>query len=225
MALQSRGYAYSKNDYSLFSKCSFAAVVFVAIYVDDILLTGSDTTEIHDLKQYIDYTFKSKDLSPLHYFLGLEILQEPDGGIITQHKFARDLLRTASSSGIAVMPLAFNLKLLPDHGEHMTDPLLYRQLIGKLNFLTNTCPYLSFALQYLSQFMKCPQVPHFQALQHTLNYFHGTPDHGLFMSKVSDFSLRAYCDSNWASCPFSRKSVSGYFVMLGTNPLCWKSKK
>jgi len=58
-------------------------LVFVAVYVDDVILTGTDTTEIAQLKVYLDNTFKIKDLGRLHYFLGLEILDTTEGVLIS----------------------------------------------------------------------------------------------------------------------------------------------
>ena len=51
------------------------------------------------------------------------------------------------------------------------------------------------------------------------------PTLGLFLSKDADFSMKGYYDSDWASCPDSRKSVSGFIVLLGGSPISWKSKK
>lgn len=48
---------------------------------------------------------------------------------------------------------------------------------------------------------------------------------GLFLSNAPTYDLKAYCDTDWASCPDSRKSVSGYLVLLGDCPISWKFKK
>lgn len=107
----------------------------------------------------------------------------------------------------------------------MSDPSLHRKLIGKLNFLINTRPDLAFSVQLLSQFMHAPTSSHLSTPYHVLKYVKGTLGQGLFMSALSDFSLHAYCDSNCASCPNFRRSVSGYLVLLGGSLLTWKSKK
>ena len=82
-ALRSRGYIQSKNDCSLFYKAMGKSIIFVAVYVDDILLTGNHLEEMHNLKAYLHSTFKIKDLGSLNYFLGIEILQESHGVIMT----------------------------------------------------------------------------------------------------------------------------------------------
>ena len=67
-ALSSRSYSHSHFDHSLFYRKEGSLAVFVAVYVDDVILTGTDTTEIAQLKIYLDNTFKIKDLGRLHYF-------------------------------------------------------------------------------------------------------------------------------------------------------------
>ena len=118
-----------------------------------------------------------------------------------------------------------NQRLAADQGELLADASLYRRIVGKLNFLTNIRPDLAFAVQHLSQFMQQPRMPHFQAVQHVLRYLQGQPDLGILLNNSAHFSLEAYCDSDWAACPHSRRSVSGYVVFLGHSLISWKSKK
>ena len=118
-----------------------------------------------------------------------------------------------------------SLKLRPDSGKPITDPSLYRKLVGKLNYLTNTRPDLAYAVQFLSQFLQDPREPHWQAVMHTLRYLSKDYTKGIYLNASTDLTLEAYCDSDWASCPNTRRSVSGYFILLGGSPILWKSKK
>lgn len=226
-ALRSRGYQHSLNDYSLFFKKTDHSVIFIAVYVDDILLTGTDLVEIQQLKAFLHDRFKIKDLGILHYFLGLEILYKADGILISQRKFVLDLLKEYDCSPYTsfTSPLDPNVKLQAKEGTLLPDPTYYRKLIGKLNFLTNTRLDIAYSVQHLSQFMQSPREPHLKAAFHLLRYLKRDPTLGIFMSNVPCYTIRAFCDSDWASCPDSRRSVSGYLVLLGNCPISWKSKK
>jgi len=225
--LYSKGFQHSSNDYSLFYKKTGTSNTFLGVYVDDILLTGDDESEIDALKSHLDSAFSIKDLGEAHYFLGMEILPTPTGLFLTQRKFVRDLLAEFGNKHdtVVVCPLDNTSKLAADQGELFDNPTLYRKIVGKLNFLTNTRPDLAFAVQHLSQFMQCPRQPHFQAVQHVLRYLKGQPDLGLLFNNTAQYTIEAYCDSDWAACSHSRKSISGYVVFFGNSLISWKSKK
>uniref|UniRef100_A0A3Q7EB73 Reverse transcriptase Ty1/copia-type domain-containing protein n=1 Tax=Solanum lycopersicum TaxID=4081 RepID=A0A3Q7EB73_SOLLC len=84
---------------------------------------------------------------------------------------------------------------------------ILQKISGKLNFLTNT------------------RLDILQAAFHLLRYLKQDPTLGLHLTKDPDCSIKAYCDSDWASCPDSRRSVSGYLVLLENSPISWKSNK
>nr|XP_016467514.1 PREDICTED: uncharacterized mitochondrial protein AtMg00810-like [Nicotiana tabacum] len=157
----------------------------------------------------------------------MEVIRETDGLILSQCKFTLDLLREFNSLHLSSVPspLDPSTHLSTHIGEPVKDPTLYRHLLGKLNYLTHTCPYLSFTVQYLSQYMQDPCQPHPDAAFRVLRYLLKDPGLGLFMSSSSSFKLLAFCDSNWATFPDSRKSMSGLYISLGTSPISWKSKK
>ena len=190
--------------------------MFVAVYVDDILVTGNDDTEICALKAYLDHAFKIKDLGFVNYFLGLEVLQSPQGLLLTQRKFTLDLLKEFHCEDLSgvVTPLDCNFKLRADEGVLFSDPTRYRQLIGKLNFLTHTRPDIAFSVQDLSQFMQFPRVPHYQAAIHVLRYLKSQPTLGVLLHYDPSLSLMAYCDADWAACSHTRKNLSQ--VMLSS---------
>lgn len=75
-SLNFKGFSSSMNDYSLFFKKLGDLISIVAVYVDDIVLTGNSPEELSQLKVFLDSEFKIKNLGNLHYFLGMEILRE-----------------------------------------------------------------------------------------------------------------------------------------------------
>ncbi|CAL9010097.1 unnamed protein product, partial [Prunus brigantina] len=129
--------------------------------------------------------FDIKDLGPLSYFLGLQVLHQNGTLHINQLKYAHDLLQNANllNSKPASTPLAAKVLLSVSDGALISNPTEYRELVGSLQYLTLTRPDISFAVNTVAQFM------------------------------------------NWAGCPDSRRSTTGYVITLGTNLISWCSKK
>nr|XP_016468090.1 PREDICTED: uncharacterized mitochondrial protein AtMg00810-like [Nicotiana tabacum]XP_018630424.1 secreted RxLR effector protein 161-like [Nicotiana tomentosiformis] len=110
-------------------------------------------------------------------------------------------------------------------GAPVSDPSVYRRLIGKLNFLQHTRPDIFFSVQHLSQFLQKPQVPRMMAALHVLRYLLHDPTQGILLSSSADLSLVGFSDSDWGSCAISHKSVSEFYITLGGSLVSWKSKK
>lgn len=217
----------SKNDYNLFIKKSGDLICIAAVYVDDVILTGNDTVAIATLKQHLDDKFGIKDLGSLHYFLGIEITHTTHGIVLCQQKFARELLREfdIDTSHPTYTPLLVHLKLSSTNGELLTQPDIYRSLVGKLNYLTNTRLDLSYTVQTLNQYMHAPRTSHLSALHHTLRYIAGSITHGILLHAFNQLTLQAFSDADWASCIDTRHSITGYILLFGNSPITWKSKK
>ncbi|XP_070050064.1 uncharacterized mitochondrial protein AtMg00810-like [Nicotiana tomentosiformis] len=222
-----KGYISSKNDYSLFTKSSAGSLVVLAVYVDDIFLAGDELFEMHSLKGFLDDQFKINDVGTIQYFLGLEVFSHSSGYIVSQHKYASDLLAEYHCDNFTpvVTPLDHSVKLSSDVGDLLPYPGSYRKLIGKLNFLQHTRPYISYVVQHLSQFLHFPRVPHMMASLHVLRYISNDLTQEILFSNSIDTSLVTYTNSDWVACATSRKSVSSFYVSLGGCPISWKSKK
>ena len=111
--LTRQGFTQSKNDYSLFIKHVSTSITIVAVYVDDINLTGDDISAIHRLKHHLHRIFNIKDLGKLNFFLGIEVTYAPIGVMLSQRRFGSNLVQAAglsSSKGVAT-PLPVHLKL------------------------------------------------------------------------------------------------------------------
>jgi len=163
--LLAHGFIQSKSDYSLFTRTQGSSFIALLVYVDDIILASNDTSAISALIILLNQQFKLKDLGPLKYFLGLEVARSDKGISICQRKYALEILEDAGL--LACKPTKFpmdqNLKLSSSNGELLPDPTSYRRLVGRLIYLTITCPDLTFAVQHLSQFMQQPRQPHLDA--------------------------------------------------------------
>ena len=186
-----------------------------------MLIIGNSNGEIETLKRHLHKTITIKDLGRLHYFLGLEVSYIPEGIVLTQRKFIKDLLQDSGVTTFkkAVTPLPLNIKLSAYGGTLLKDPYIYRSLIGNLNFLTHTRPDLSYIVQNLSQFMQSPRDSHWKALMHTLNYVHYTCGQGFVIQGSNKLTLRAYSDLDWGDCLYTRRSVLGYLLLLGMTPI------
>ena len=57
------------------------------MYVDDVVITGTDSSLIAHLKQNLQASFHMKELGPLMYFLGLEVHTDSLGIFLNQHKY------------------------------------------------------------------------------------------------------------------------------------------
>ncbi|XP_058756065.1 uncharacterized mitochondrial protein AtMg00810-like [Vicia villosa] len=217
----------SKADYSLYVKHADSHFTALLVYVDDVVLAGNSLAEIRHVKHLLDKQFRIKDLGTLRYFLGLEIARSTIGILLNQRKYTLELLQDAGvlAAKPSSVPFDPNTKLSLHDGDLLDDPSSYRRLIGRLIYLTNTRPDISFAIQNLSQFMSQPRVPHIQAATRVLRYLKAVPATCIFYSSSSALKLVGFADSDWARCPDTRKSITGYCVMLGSSLLCWKSKK
>nr|CAD1839503.1 unnamed protein product [Ananas comosus var. bracteatus] len=142
-------------------------------------------------------------------------------------KMTTDLIALAGlqDSSSVDTPLEVNVKYHTAEGEIIPDPLLYRQLVGSLNYLTITRPDIYFAVQQVSQFMHSPRHLHLAAVRRIIRYLRGSPCRGLFFPVGSPMNLVAFSDADWAACPNTRRSVTGWCTFLGNSLVSWKSKK
>ena len=211
------GFIQSKADYSLFTKVTDHSFTALLVYVDNIIVTTDSMESVTQLQKFFDQKFNIKDLGALRYFLGIEVARSSKGIYICQRKYALDILTDSGTLGSkpVKLPLDQNLKLSKEAGDPLPDPSVYRRLIGRLLYLTLTRPNISYPVQTLSQFMEVPTTSHLAAATKVLRYIKKAPGQSLLFPSCSSLKLLVYCDSDWASCPDTRRSVSRYCVFLG----------
>ena len=98
------------------------------MYVDDIIITGTDSSLITCLQQQLKDSFHMKDLGTLTYFLGLKVHNVASGVFLNQHKYTQDLISLAGlqvSSSVDT-PLEMNVKYRREEGDLLPDPTIFR---------------------------------------------------------------------------------------------------
>ncbi|XP_031249394.1 uncharacterized protein LOC116107227 [Pistacia vera] len=176
---------------------------------------------------YKESWFKLKDLGGLKYFLGLEIAQSKQGIALSQRHYTLQLLEDSGYLACkpTVVPMDPKLRLTATEGELLSDITHYRRLVGKLLYLTLSRPDITFAVHKLTQFLAQPHLPHLKAMHHLLRYLKNSPGQGLLFSSHSSLQLKAFSDSDWGSCPNSRRSVTSFCIFIGDSLVSWKAKK
>jgi len=226
-ALKSYGFHQSYSDYSLFTYLRGTIRLDVLVYVDDLIISGNNSTAITSFKAYLSSCFHMKDLGILKYFLGVEVARNADGIFLSQRKYALDIITDTGLLGAkpANVPLPPNHSLALADGDPLPDPESYRRLVGHLIYLSFTRPDLAYAVHTLAQFMHIPRIAHWAAALGVVRYLKGSSGQGILLRSQCDLSLSAWCDSDWASCPLTQRSLTGWLVFLDGSPISWKTKK
>lgn len=97
--LISLGFVNSISDTSLFILKKDKSIVYLLVYVDDILVTGNDPALLQHTLEAIGNQFSVKDHEELHYFLGIEAKRSPAGLHLSQRKYIVDLLEKTKMLG------------------------------------------------------------------------------------------------------------------------------
>uniref|UniRef100_A0A2N9IL56 Integrase catalytic domain-containing protein n=1 Tax=Fagus sylvatica TaxID=28930 RepID=A0A2N9IL56_FAGSY len=174
--------------------------IILLVYVDDIILIGDDAPGISQVKQDLGKVFDVKDLGSLRYFLGIEVARSRNGISLSQRKYTLDLLQDTGMLGCrpASTPMDPNLKLSTESGDLLLNPSMYQRLVGRLIYLTNTRPDLTFVT---------------------------SPGLGLFYSASHQSGLSCFTDADYAGSQTDRRSTTGLSTFYGNHLISWKSKK
>jgi len=144
------------------------------VYVDDIIVASSSPTATEALLKDLQADFALKDLGDLHYFLGIEVKRVEDGLIMSQQKYASDILLRAGMSNCKPVstPISISDRLSVNDGDKLgpDDSSKYRSLVGALQYLTLTRPDICFAVNKVCQFLHAPTMVHMSVVKRILRY-------------------------------------------------------
>ncbi|XP_048134074.1 disease resistance protein RPV1-like [Rhodamnia argentea] len=225
--LLDHSFVNSKVDSSLFIYSKNGKYMYFLVYVDDLIITGSDSKVVNQFIALLSHRFSGKDLGSLHYFLGVEVVPTRHGILLSQHKYIWDLLERHKMTAAKEVstPMATGTSLTIHGGIELTNPTDFRSLIGGLQYLLITRPDIAYTVNKLSQFMHKPNDTHWTAAKRLLRYLKSTIFHGLHLRRDTTPTLHAYSDADWAGNSDDRTSTSGFIIYIGANPISWSSRK
>jgi hypothetical protein len=212
------GFKRSENKATLYLKQDEDGLqLVILLYVDDMLVTGSNVKLLVEFKKEMQDVFETSDLGIMNYFLGMEIHQCSSGIFVSQRKYVVDILKKfkLESCKKVATPLAQNEKISKNDGEKLEEPSAFRSLVGSLLYLTTSRPDLMFPASLLSKFMTSPNNIHMGVAKRVLKYIKGTTNLGIWYSKTGGVKLIGYVDSDWAGSVDDMKSISGYVFTIG----------
>lgn len=174
--LLNSGFTRSIADSSLFINNQHSAPIYLVVYVDDIILTGPDSHALNKFVAHIAGRFALKDLGPLTYFLGVEVIPHTQGLFLSQKKYVVDLLKRTNMLDAKPVstPMVPDSSLTLHSGTLIDNPTDYRAAVGGLQYLTLTRPDVAFTVNKLSQYMHNPRTTHWAALKRLLRYLAGS---------------------------------------------------
>jgi hypothetical protein len=228
------GFSRSRVDQAVYFKRTPHEQMVVTVSVDDMAVTASHVSLIHQFKARLQEFFEISDLGELKWLLGLKVTRDRVARTLTlsQKAYVGTIVEQfrLEDAKAAQTPMEPGVTLSVDqspatHAEldAMKD-VPYQRAIGSLMYAaTSTRPDLAFPLAILSQFMRSPGRAHWEATKRVLRYLKGTADAELTLGST-DGGLEAYVDADWASQPH-RHSMSGYVVLLNGGPVAWSARK
>ncbi|RVW85369.1 Retrovirus-related Pol polyprotein from transposon TNT 1-94 [Vitis vinifera] len=207
--------------------------IILLLYVDDMLIAGSDIEKINNLKKQLSKQFAMKDLGAAKQILGMRIIRDKANGTLklSQSEYVKKVLSRFNMNEAKPVstPLGSHFKLSKEQSpkteeerDHMSK-VPYASAIGSLMYaMVCTRPDIAHAVGVVSRFMSRPGKQHWEAVKWILRYLKGSLDTCLCFTGAS-LKLQGYVDADFAGDIDSRKSTTGFVFTLGGTAISWTS--
>ena len=231
-----KAYKQSIKEPCIWYKHQNTKLTLIGAYVDDLIITGDDESEISKLSITLSKNFKMKNLGELHEFLGIEVLKTSTGILLSQRKNCKEIVKRFGQD--QCKPTWIPMTTVYDHAHdpqsdgsdeqksrQFADKYPTREAIGCLMYLANaTRPDIAHAVNCVSRYVTSPSKALWIAIQKILKYINTTQNHGLHFSR-GPVTIQGYADSDFAGDKNDRKSTTGWIFKLGNNTISWRSAK
>nr|CAH65753.1 OSIGBa0123D13.2 [Oryza sativa] len=224
--LTSAGFAVNEADKCVYYCHGGGKEVIMCLYVDDILIFGTNLEVINEIKSFLSQNFDTKDLGVADVILNIELIRGENGITLLQSHYVEKILNHFGYIDSKPSPTPYDPSLLLRKNKRIArNQLEYSQIIGSLMYLASAIrPDISFAVSKLSRFTSNPGDDHWRALERVMRYLKVTMELGLQYTGYHAV-LEGYSDSNWISDVDEIKATSGYVFTLGGSAVSWRSSK
>ena len=222
----SDGFQVNDSDACVYSKFDQFGCVIICLYVDDMLIFGTNIDVVNTSKAFLSSCFDMKDLGEADVILGIKITRNSYGLSLNQSHYVEKILKKFNQFDCTPVKTPYDPSIhLKKNKGHSVSQEEYAKIIGSVMFLMNhTRPDIAYAVSRLSRYTHNPNRDHWGALIRLLKYLKGTINWGLHYQR-SRHVLEGYCDANWVSDNDEIQSTSGYVFTLAGAAISWKSSK
>nr|GEY74211.1 zinc finger, CCHC-type [Tanacetum cinerariifolium] len=213
----SNGYLLNQADKCVYSKIDGSGKrVIICLYVDDMLIFGTDQVQEDLTKEFLSSRFSMKDIREADVILGIRIKHESNGIAISQSYYIEKVLKKFNYFDCTPVstPLDTYEQLMPNKSL-IVSQLEYSRVIGCLMYaMTCTMPDIAFVVGKLSRYTSNPGTQHWQAIKRVLKYLKKTMDYRLLYSGYP-LVLEGYTDASWISNTEDNSSTSDWVFLHG----------
>ena len=206
-------------------------VMYIVLYVDDLLIFGPRIIEIIKIKKLLSQEFAMKDLGEAKLYLGLRIIRGKDRRIISidQESYIDDALCKFGliDANPVKIPLPAN-STFEKNAEQSPPTLIqkYQSLMGTLLYIMlGSRPDIAFHVTRLSRYNSNPTERHYKALVNILKYLKGTKHYKIQYDGTTQAGLLGYSDSTWGDSIDDGHSISGHCFLLANGAVSWTSRR
>jgi len=232
--IMSINFEVSKYDPCLYYRKKSLIIIYLLLYVDDVILTGNCLRELEIIKKQLQSKFQMSDLGKCQFVLGIELIESETSRSLSQQRYINDILNRFEMQDCkpASTPINISEKITlhqcPKTNEEILDMknIPYREAVGSLmHLMVSSRPDLAYAVGYVARFMENPGKVHWIAVKRIMRYLKGTKDYAITFKKNVPLKLEGYSDADWAGNLDDRKSTSGYLFKIAQGTISWGSKK
>jgi len=222
------GFVHTQSDAGVFVKTDKNGdKIIVIVYVDDALFASSNKKLALEEKAKFMKKWECQDLGEAKEFLGMKIRREGQAIYLSQTLYLKQVLERfrMQNCKFAKTPLPTGWRATKNPGQATPEfRLKYQAIIGSLLYLMiGTRPDIAFAVTRLAQYAANPSKEHMDKALYVCKYLAGTADYELVYDGASNKGLLAYCDSDYAGCTDTRRSITGFVVKLASGIVSWQS--